>query len=309
MHPPIFVRKPSAEERTRLEAGLRVSDAFTVRRAQIVLLSAEGRRPREIARGLRCAVQTARATASAPSTPTAWRASWPPHRGRRVLPRCWARWSGSGCGRSCTSRHAALAMPGAPGHWRFLAGGGAGGWAERLRAVHRDHPPSAAPPGRRLEAGQGLDRHPDPAYAQNPAARPADPPGPGSTGLGARLRGRDLVDPRFAHPALHAWAAPDQPSPCHACRRSRGPRGRKRCPAMACGCRARPRMLLRFVAGRPVSPVTDDFLAWVSERLAAEGMRWLSLVWDNAAWHAAARSVAGSGATTVGSSVTAAAAC
>ena len=60
MHPPIFVRKPSAEERARLEAGLRASDAFTVRRAQIVLLSAEGRRPREIARGLRCAVQTVR---------------------------------------------------------------------------------------------------------------------------------------------------------------------------------------------------------------------------------------------------------
>jgi transposase len=60
MHPPIFVREPSAEERARLEAALRALDAFTVRRAQIVLLSAEGRRTREIARGLRCAVQTVR---------------------------------------------------------------------------------------------------------------------------------------------------------------------------------------------------------------------------------------------------------
>jgi transposase len=60
MHPPIFVREPSAEERARLEAGLRASDAFTMRRAQVVLLSAEGRRPSEIARGLRCAVQTVR---------------------------------------------------------------------------------------------------------------------------------------------------------------------------------------------------------------------------------------------------------
>jgi transposase len=60
MHPPIFVREPSAEERARLEAALRAADAFTVRRAQIVLLSAAGRRPREIARGLRCAVQTVR---------------------------------------------------------------------------------------------------------------------------------------------------------------------------------------------------------------------------------------------------------
>ena len=39
---------------------MRASDAFTVRRAQIVLSSAEGRRPRAIARDLRCAVQTVR---------------------------------------------------------------------------------------------------------------------------------------------------------------------------------------------------------------------------------------------------------
>jgi transposase len=60
MHLPIFVREPSDAERARLEAALRASDAFTVRRAQIVLASAEGCRPRTIARGLRCATQTVR---------------------------------------------------------------------------------------------------------------------------------------------------------------------------------------------------------------------------------------------------------
>jgi transposase len=60
MHPPIFVREPSAAERARLEAGLRAPSAFTVRRAQIVLASADGGRPRAIARDLRCAVQTVR---------------------------------------------------------------------------------------------------------------------------------------------------------------------------------------------------------------------------------------------------------
>jgi DNA-binding NarL/FixJ family response regulator len=60
MHPPIFVREPSDAERARLEAALRAPDAFAVRRAQIVLASAEGRRPRVIARELRCAVQTVR---------------------------------------------------------------------------------------------------------------------------------------------------------------------------------------------------------------------------------------------------------
>ena len=60
MHPPIFVREPSAAERARLEAALRPADAFPVRRAQLVLASAEGHRPRTIARDLRCATQTVR---------------------------------------------------------------------------------------------------------------------------------------------------------------------------------------------------------------------------------------------------------
>ena len=45
------------------------------------------------------------------------------------------------------------------------------------------------------------------------------------------------------------------------------------------------RMLLRFVEGRPVSAVTCAFLAWTAGRMAAEGVRVLVLIWDNAPWH------------------------
>lgn len=48
-------------------------------------------------------------------------------------------------------------------------------------------------------------------------------------------------------------------------------------------------MLLRFVRGRPVSQVTEDFLAWVVGRLAAEGKTALLLIWDNASWHISQR--------------------
>ena len=48
-------------------------------------------------------------------------------------------------------------------------------------------------------------------------------------------------------------------------------------------------MLLRFVDGRPVSQVTEDFLAWLCERLGAEGKAALLLVWDNAPWHISRR--------------------
>ena len=44
-------------------------------------------------------------------------------------------------------------------------------------------------------------------------------------------------------------------------------------------------MPLRFVAGRPVSGITCAFLAWTVGRMAAEGVRVLVLIWDNAPWH------------------------
>ena len=60
MKPPIFVRPLSDEERQALKAGLRSPDAFTLRRCQILLHSADGHRPREIADAVGCCVQSAR---------------------------------------------------------------------------------------------------------------------------------------------------------------------------------------------------------------------------------------------------------
>ena len=60
MHPPIFVRELSGAERAQLEASRRSRSAFTMRRAQIVLLSAAGQPPRAIAAGLVCARHTVR---------------------------------------------------------------------------------------------------------------------------------------------------------------------------------------------------------------------------------------------------------
>jgi hypothetical protein len=42
---------------------------------------------------------------------------------------------------------------------------------------------------------------------------------------------------------------------------------------------------LRFVAGRPISPVTIDYLDWCCRKLQAAGKEALLLIWDNASWH------------------------
>jgi transposase len=60
MRQPIFVREVTDVERKQLEAGLRSSDAFTVRRSQIVLASAGRETAPTIARFVGCDDQTVR---------------------------------------------------------------------------------------------------------------------------------------------------------------------------------------------------------------------------------------------------------
>ena len=93
---------------------------------------------------------------------------------------------------------------------------------------------------------------------------------------------------RLARPGLHAWAeggpmrlheppaeaADGDPKALACCGILRGDTGG---------------MMLRFVEGRPVSQVTEDFLAWACTRLAAEGKRALLLIWDNASRHVSGR--------------------
>ena len=60
MRRPIFVRPLEDAEREALEDGLRSSDAFVLRRCQILLASSRGENAYRIARSLGCDPQTAR---------------------------------------------------------------------------------------------------------------------------------------------------------------------------------------------------------------------------------------------------------
>ena len=60
MKPPIFVRPLSGTEKEQLKTALRSSDAFAMRRAQIVLASDRKERASQIARSLGCGSQTVR---------------------------------------------------------------------------------------------------------------------------------------------------------------------------------------------------------------------------------------------------------
>jgi hypothetical protein len=94
---------------------------------------------------------------------------------------------------------------------------------------------------------------------------------------------------RLAQPNQHRWIEAGGMTRLQELERPRDDADPK---ALACygvllreSSRPAEQMLLRFVAGRPVSAVTLEFLAWCSERLAAQALTALFLIWDNASWH------------------------
>jgi hypothetical protein len=94
---------------------------------------------------------------------------------------------------------------------------------------------------------------------------------------------------RLALPAVHAWTAGGRPL-----RSVEQAVPKTDADPKALSCRGllpadTGRMLLRLVAGRPVSQVTEDSLAWVCERLRGEGEKAALLVRGNAAWHVGKR--------------------
>ncbi len=88
MKPPLFIRPLSEPERVALRQGLRSTDAFTLRRCQILLQSDQGQRPAHIAAALGCSRQAVRDALHAfraeglpclrrkPSTPKTVHAVW-----------------------------------------------------------------------------------------------------------------------------------------------------------------------------------------------------------------------------------------
>jgi len=96
---------------------------------------------------------------------------------------------------------------------------------------------------------------------------------------------------RLARPALHSWAAADQPLRLVEQAVAKDDPDPK---ALACygllvrgaAAAGEPEAIwLRFVDGRPVSARTTAFLGWCCAKLAAAGKEALLLVWDNASWH------------------------
>ena len=94
---------------------------------------------------------------------------------------------------------------------------------------------------------------------------------------------------RLAQPGLSSWTG-GEPLRLGAKARDKGPGAERE--AVACYGVLRADtggMMLRFVGGRPVGQVTEEFLGWVCRELAAASKKVFALVWDNASWHVSQR--------------------
>jgi hypothetical protein len=129
---------------------------------------------------------------------------------------------------------------------------------------------------------------PDPAYARKKAARDRLLRLAATHPDGVLGYEDETWWSRLTQPTRHAWTDAE-PLRLVELRRDRTDPEPK---ALACSGVLRAdtgQRLLRFVQGRPVRQVTEDFLAWGCQRLAAEGKKALLLIWDNAFWHVSQR--------------------
>jgi transposase len=288
---PLFVRPLTDAEREALEAALRSSDAFVLRRAQILLASAGGEQVGPIATRLGYSGQAVRQVIHAfaqeglgvlqrrPPTPHTLTYCFDvaaAERLREILHQSPRRY-GKETSVWTLELAADVAFEQGLTAWR------ASDETVRTTLVRL---------GVRGQRAKHWISSPDPEYARKKARR--------DRLIRLAERNDDLLLgyqdevwwSRLARPTLFAWQDADQPlrlveqtvpaddpdPKALACygllARSWQPDGQRR-----------ETMWLRFVEGRPVSAVTIAFLAWCAEAAAALGKRAVLLIWDNASWH------------------------
>jgi transposase len=288
---PLFVRPPTDAERQVLAESLRAPDAFVVRRAQIILASAQGEQVGVIAPRVGFSGQAVRNVIRAFNAHGV-AVLQPRSRRNRVI---YSSFDTAGAEALRALLHQSprlfdkptsvwtLELAAEVAYERGLTAGRVSG--ETIRAT-------LARMGVRWRRAKEWITSPDPEYARKKAKRDRL----------IRLAQRhpdwllgfedEVWWSRLAQPTLYAWQEDDHPLRLVAQTVAREDPDPK---ALACyGLLARwweraqqrsEEMWLRFVAGRPVSAVTIDFLTWCAARAQERGKHAVLLVWDNASWH------------------------
>jgi transposase len=288
---PLFVRPPADAERQVLAESLRAPDAFVVRRAQIILASAQGEPVGVIAPRVGFSGQAVRNVIRAFNTHGV-AALQPRSRRNRVI---YSSFETAGAEALRALLHQSPRLFAKPTSVWTLELAAEVAYERGLTAWRVSGETIGAPLARLgvrwRRAKEGLTS-PDPQDARKKAKRDrllrlAQRHPDGLLGFED-----EVWWSRLAQPTLYAWQDDDQPLRLVAPTVAREDPDPK---ALACdgllarwGARAPQRseeMGRRFVAGRPVSAVTIACLPWGAARAPQRGKRAVVLGWDNASWH------------------------
>ncbi len=288
---PLFVRPPTKTEREALEVALRASDAFVLRRAQIILASAQGERVGLIAPRVGFSRQAVRDVIHAFNAQGAavlqrgtthnkvYYYSFDTASAEALRDLLHHSPRDAGQDTSVWTLELAAEVAFARGLTAWQVSG------ETVRAT-------LARMGVRWRRAKAWITSPDPEYVRKKAWRDRL----------IRLAQRhpdwllgfedEVWWSRLAAPTLHAWG--DDTHPLRlieqtVARDDPDPKALA-CYGLLARCWTSPEqrseeMWLRFVDGRPVSAVTIDFLTWCAQQAQAQGKRAVLLVWDNPSWH------------------------
>lgn len=280
---PIFVQPLTDAEFAAIERGCHSPDAFTLRRCQILLASAQAQTPPVIAAALSCSVQTVRNALHAFNIQGLASLQRQSSRPKTIQPLFDA-------ARAEALRALLHRSPRDFGYPTSV-------WTLDLaaQACYREGiTPWQVSRETIRQALKGLKiswrraKHwitsPDPAYLRKKRRR--DRLIELAQRYGWVIGYLDEVWwSRFALPMVRMWSDPQRPARLHEQTPVRTDADPKALACYGLWCEPPEEMLLRFVTGRPVSHVTTAFLAWVCEQLAQRGQRVLVLIWDNASWH------------------------
>ncbi|HEY7031333.1 MAG TPA: helix-turn-helix domain-containing protein [Thermomicrobiales bacterium] len=287
-----MVRSLTDAERQALEAGLRSSAAFTVRRAQVLLASARGEHVPAIARTLGCDEQTVRnalhafaAHGLAALTPGSSR----PHTTHAVF-------DAAGAERLTDLLHRSPRDFGHPTSLWTLELAAQTAHAEGLTPTRVTGETVRATLARHKVHWQRAKRwitSPDPAYQRKKRLRDRLIRLTRTHPTWALGFADEVWWSRVAQPAVRAWTATGQPLRLVEQAVAKGEPKAVACYGLLVRWWDDPApdddpseaLWLRFVDGRPISGVTTRYLAWSCAKLAAAGRTALLLVWDNASWH------------------------
>jgi transposase len=90
---------------------------------------------------------------------------------------------------------------------------------------------------------------------------------------------------RLREPMMHSWTEDGKPLQLVEKTPDKAETEPKAIACYGIYLRAESQLLVRFVAQRPVSEITCQFLEWVCQQVSNMGKRVMPLIWDNATWH------------------------